>query len=254
MIKIDNLDVSYDTLKVLRDISLEFKKGSFVGILGPNGAGKTTFLRAIASLIPFEGNIEVLGRNLKDIQRKEIARLISMVPQDFQVDLEFKVIEIVLMGRYPYLRLFEFDGKEDYKIAVESLEITGSGHLKDRMFKNMSSGERRMVLLAKALAQKAELMLLDEPTSNLDPYHGIEIMRLLKKLVADGITVVASMHNINMASLYCDRIVLLKHGRIVGDGVPEEVITRRSIKDVYGVDVIVEKHPVTHKPHVFLVP
>ena len=254
MIRVENLEVYYEALKVLRGVCVEFGRGSFVGILGPNGAGKTTFLRAMASLIGFEGRVEVFERNIRKLPRREVARLISMVPQDFQMDLEFSAMEMVLMGRYPYLGPFKFDGKKDYEIALGSLKKTNSAHLRHRRFKKMSSGERQRVLIAMALAQEAKMMLLDEPTSNLDLHHSVEIMRLLRKLADEGITVVASMHNINLASLYCDRIVLLKKGRIAGDGSPEDVLNSVTIKEVYGIDVVVNEHPVTGKPQVFLLP
>ncbi|WP_456475211.1 ABC transporter ATP-binding protein [Candidatus Pyrohabitans sp.] len=254
MIRVENLEVYYEALKVLKGVCAEFGRGSFVGILGPNGAGKTTLLRAMASLIGFEGRVEVFERNIRKLPRREVARLISMVPQDFQMDLEFSVMEIVLMGRYPYLGPFKFDGEEDYEIALGSLKKTNSAHLRDRMFKNMSSGERQRVLIAMALAQEAKMMLLDEPTSNLDLHHSVEIMRLLRKLADEGVTVVASMHNINLASLYCDRIVLLNKGRIAGDGSPREVLNSATIREVYGIEVIVDEHPVTGRPQVFLLP
>ncbi len=252
VISIRNLEVWYSACRVLQSISTDFKEG-IVAILGPNGSGKTTLLRALMKIVSFSGRIEINDEDLKKMSRKEIARKISFVPQEFPEDVEFTALEIVIMGRYPHKKFFSFDDTEDYRISRDALNLVKLDKLAERSLRSMSSGEKQRVLIARALAQKADILLLDEPTSNLDLKHSIEVMRLLKKL-AQRKAVVLTMHNINLASLYCDRIILLKEGKIVADGSPEQVITPDNIKEVYGCEVAVVSHPANGKPQVVLLP
>ncbi len=253
-LRVTNLEVYYNAVKVINKISFTAKKGSLISILGPNGAGKTTLLKAIAGIIEFFGRIEVSEKDLKNLSRKEIAKLISVVPQDFPHDVEFSAFEIVLMGRYPHTSVLKPLDEKDYAVVFNAMKITDTFYLKNRKFSKMSSGERQRVIVAKALAQEAKIMLLDEPTSNLDIHHRINIMRILRNLADNGMVIIASMHNINLASLYSDRIILLKKGKIFAEGKPEEVITERNIEAVYGIKVIVEKHKITKKPQITLIP
>jgi len=252
VISIRNLEVWYSAYRVLKSISTDFKEG-IVAILGPNGSGKTTLLRALMKIVSFSGRIEINYEDLKKMSRKEIARNVSFVPQEFPEDVEFTALEIVMMGRYPHKKFFSFEDTEDYRISRDALNLVKLDELAERSLRSMSSGEKQRVLIARALAQKADILLLDEPTSNLDLKHSIEVMRLLKKL-AHRKTVVLTMHNINLASLYCNRIILLKEGKIVADGSPEQVITAENIREVYGCEVAVVSHPINGKPQVVLIP
>ncbi len=253
-LKVENLEVFYNAVRVLKGINLNIEKGCLTSILGPNGAGKTTLLRAISRIIDFFGKITVSEKDIKKLSRREISRLISLVPQDFPQDVEFTAFEVVLMGRYPYTTIFKPFGKEDYKAVIDAMKTTNTLYLKERKFSRMSSGERQRIIIAKALAQETSIMLLDEPTSNLDISHSIKIMRILRRLADKGMIIISSMHNINLASLYSDRIVLLKNGKIFAEGKPEDVITQENIKAVYGIDVLVEKHRITGKPQIAFIP
>ncbi len=253
-LRVENIEVFYNALRVLKELSFSAKKGSLISILGPNGSGKTTLLKAVAGIIKFFGRIRVFEEDIRSLSRKEISKIISVVPQDFPHDTEFTALEIVLMGRYPHTSMFKPIRERDYRAVFDAMRTTDTLYLKDRKISEMSSGERQRVVIAKALAQEAEVILLDEPTSNLDINYGINIMRILRNLANNGMLVLASMHNINLASLYSDRIILLKNGRIFADGKPEDVITEENIRAVYGIDVIVEKHRITKKPQIMLIP
>lgn len=254
MIRVRGVEVWYDALRVLRGISAEFEGGCFTGVLGPNGAGKSTLLRAIAALVGFRGRVELLGREVREMGRRELARRLSVVPQEFPHELEFSALEVVAMGRYPHQPVLQLRDGEHLRAAGRALERVGASELAGRRFRCMSSGERQRVLIARALAQEAEAVLLDEPTSNLDLRHSVEVMELLRRLAEEGRCVIACMHNINLASLYCDRLVLMRDGRVAVQGTPEEVVTPEVIREVYGCDVCVVPHPVLKKPQVHLIP
>ncbi len=245
-------DVSFRTDGfILKDIKFEVEKGDFIAIVGPNGSGKTTLLRLIAKVLrPTGGVIYLDGRDLKEISVYELARIVGVVPQEYNLDLGFKAEEIVLMGRFPYLRRFQFGDLRDLEIAYESMKMVRCEDLIGKVVRNLSGGEKQKVMIARALAQRPRLLLLDEPVSHLDINHQIEIMNLLKSLTGKGMTVIATFHDLNLAIQYCNKVLMIKDGEIVSYGRTEEVLNVENIRYVFGIDVIIKKNPVTGKYYI----
>lgn len=255
LLKINSLDGGYYKQRIINNISLEINKGDFLGIIGPNGSGKTTLLRLISRvLIPQKGNISIGGTDISVMKLKEFCQKVAFVPQDTIINFPFNVLEIVLMGRIPHLKRMQPETKKDFSIAASSMALTDTLHLKDKRIDQLSSGERQRVIIAKALTQEPALLLLDEPTSHLDIGHQIQIMDLLKKLNRqNNLTIVMVLHDLNLASDYCNRIALLNEGVIFKEGSPEEVLTYQNIEAVYKTIVVVSKNPLNYKPYVVLV-
>jgi len=251
-ISVDNLYAGYNGAAILQGISLSLCASDFVGVIGPNGCGKTTLLRAMSRVLaPRSGVVLLDGRDIRSIPARDFARRVAVVPQDMLVAFDFTVLEIVLMGRSPRLGRFAVEGVHDTEIAIEALNRTGTAYLKDRPMNALSGGERQRVLVARALAQEPEVLLLDEPTSALDISFQFEIMDLVRSLNRErGITVLAVLHDLNLASQYCDRLILVGQGIVQAAGPPAEVITSENIRRVYGAEVWVRKHPTTAKPYV----
>ncbi|CAD7769152.1 Cobalamin import ATP-binding protein BtuD [Candidatus Methanoperedenaceae archaeon GB37] len=247
MLKIRNLKVCYGKREVLRGVNLDVEEGELLGIIGPNGSGKTTLIRAITGVIrPEDGRITSRGEDLSSWDRKTIARHIAVVPQSVSIDFEFTIEEIVLMGRTPHLNGRE--NPEDYEIVRNSMRETETVHLKDRLITELSGGEIQRVIIARALAQEPEILLLDEPTSHLDIRGQVEVLHLIKKLVKNGITALAVIHDLNLAAAYCDRIALLYNGQIMAHGRPESVLTRENIQEAFKITVTVEKNKTNSTP------
>jgi iron complex transport system ATP-binding protein len=223
-------------------------------IIGPNGSGKTTLLRLInGSLLPDSGEIYVGKKNTSQYKRKEIAQKVAIVPQETSAVFPFYVEEIVLMGRFPHLGNYRFENKEDYKIVHEAMEKTDTLAFARRRFNELSAGERQRVLIARALAQKPEILLLDESTAFLDLKHQLRFLKLLKQLNRDdGLTIVFVTHDINLAAQHADKIILLYSGKIYAIGNPAEVISARNMKEVYEVDTLVDANPQNGSPRVTL--
>ena len=250
MLKIDSIDFYYGTKKVLEKISFDADDGDIIGIIGPNGSGKTTMLRVISAIQkPRSGSIFLDGTDIFKLKQKELARKLAMVSQDNNISFDFSVFEVVLMGRTPHLGRFDYEDEHDFEIVRHAMELTGTSYLKDRSITELSGGEKQRVIMARALAQKPEVLLLDEPTSHLDLSYQLEIMELVKKLAPDMIIIIA-IHDLNLAARYCDRIVLIDDGKIVSIGKMEEVMTRENIKQVFKVDALIERHPITNFCHV----
>ncbi|MGC8862302.1 MAG: heme ABC transporter ATP-binding protein [Armatimonadota bacterium] len=252
LMRVDSLRAGYNGAEVLRGISLDLEHGDFLGVIGPNGSGKTTLLRCMSrTLEPLSGRIELDGRDIYSIHPREFARRVAVVPQDTVVAFDFSVLEIVLMGRSPMLGRFAVESTHDTSIALRALELTGTAHLRDRSINALSGGERQRVMVARALAQEPQVLLLDEPTSHLDISFQFEIMDLIRRLNRDhALTVLAVLHDLNLASEYCDRLVLVGDGRVQASGTPEQVVTAEHIRRVYGAEVWVRRHPTTHRPYV----
>ncbi|NLY46106.1 MAG: ABC transporter ATP-binding protein [Tissierella sp.] len=250
-IDVNNLEFGYKDNLVIKDISFSIKAGSFVSILGPNGSGKSTLLKTLNNLYnPNNGSIQLYGKDILSYKKRELAKKIALVPQDTNIEYEFTVEDIVMMGRHPYKNRFENENEIDHKIVNESLELTYTLNLKDRIINQISGGERQRAIIAKALAQKPAIILLDEPTSNLDINHQMDILNLLKKLNHEnGLTVVLVIHDINLACRYSDEIILLHKGKILGIGAPEEVITVENMEDAYDMKVALEKNKYTDTIH-----
>jgi iron complex transport system ATP-binding protein len=255
LLKINNLSGGYHKETVIRDISLEIKRGDFISIIGPNGSGKTTLLRLISRvLVPQKGNISLEGYDIARMDLKEFCRKVAFVAQDMITDFSFSALEIVLLGRIPHLKRLQIETKNDYLIAQNSLAMTDTLHLKEKRIDELSSGERQRVIIAKALAQQPVLLFLDEPTSHLDIGHQTQILDLLKRLNRqNNITIVMVLHDLNLASEYCNRIILLNEGRIFKEGSPREVLTYQNIEAVYKTVVVVRDNPINAKPYIILI-
>lgn len=247
-----DVQAGYSAEPVLKGVSLDMKASDFVGVIGPNGSGKTTLLRTMSrALRPVGGRVELDGRDIYSIPARDFARRVAVVPQDTLVVFDFTVLEIVLMGRSPRLGRFAVEGTKDLRIATDALARTGTGHLAERPIHALSGGERQRVMMARALAQEPEVLLLDEPTSHLDISFQFEIMDLVKSLNRErGLTVLAVLHDLSLASQYCDRLVMVGSGQVRAEGTPDQVITSEYIRDVYGAEVWVRRHPTTHRPYV----
>ena len=240
---------------VLQDVSFRIEKGEFIGIIGPNGSGKTSLLKILFRLLtPQQGEIFYKEVPLKQMDRAIIARNIAVVPQETHSLFPFRVIEIVLMGRSPYLGHLMFESKRDLEIARRAMEWTDTLPFSERPIDELSGGERKRVFIARALAQEPEVILLDEPTTTLDIHHQIDFLQRILDLNRErGLTIVMASHDMNLASEFCDRLILLKAGRMDQMGPPGEVITQETIERVYGCDVWVDQNPISHMPRITLV-
>lgn len=240
MIKIEELCFSYDKKRdVLKDINILIKEGEIVSLLGPNGSGKTTLLKCINSiLIPTKGNIYFNGDNILKMKRNIIAKNIAYVPQEHKNSFPYKVLDVVLLGRTPYIGLFSQPKKEDIEKCRNVLKFLGIEHLSERIYTQLSGGEKKLCLIARALTTEAKVLLLDEPTAHLDIRYETEVLNCIKELTTEKkLTVVMTLHNPNLALLISDKIILLKEGEIIAEGVPEDIITEENIKNVYSCDV-----------------
>jgi iron complex transport system ATP-binding protein len=240
--------------RVLDSVSLHVARGTIVGLLGPNGSGKTTLLKIVAGVLqPQAGRVQIDGRPIVQLTRRELARRIAVVPQETQTTFDFSVIDMVLMGRYPHLGPFELEGAADQEIARDALAATGTAGLEARQFATLSGGEKQRVVIASALAQASDMLLLDEPTAALDLGYQFEITALLRRLnVERGTTMIVSTHDLNLAAALCQRIVLLRHGRVVAHGTTGDTLTADNIRRLYDVDADVEFH--TRAGHLMVVP
>lgn len=244
-----DITVGYGEHTVLKSVSLTIKQGGFLGILGPNGCGKTTFLRALSKVLkPEEGVVYIDGKEVTSYDAKTFAKTVGCVSQETETGFEFTVRDIVLMGRHPHVGRLAPLTAEDYAIADEAMQFTNTLQFKDRLVTQLSGGERQRVLIAKTLAQQPKILLLDEPTNHLDVCHQIEILQLIRSLTPK-ITVIGVLHDLNLASYFCDRIVLLEKGQIVSVGTPAEVLTPEKVYEVFSLRMMVSSHPVTGKPY-----
>lgn len=256
MLELRNLSCGYDSKVILKDIVFKVEDKELVGVIGPNGSGKTTLLRAVTRVIkPRQGAVLLEGVNIWQMKFKELARKIAVVPQGFG-GTDMSVEDFVLLGRIPHLRRLQFfESKDDLEIAERCMKLTDTFKLKDRLMSEMSGGENQLVLIARALAQEPRLILLDEPTAHLDITHQVGILDLIKKLNRElGLTVIMVLHDLNLASEYCRRLILINGGRIHKMGQPEEVLDYHIIEEVYKTVVVVEKNPISSRPYVLLVP
>jgi len=217
-----------------------------LGVIGPNGSGKSTLMRLLSGVLrPSSGTIQVHGQPIGTYSRRDLARAIAVVPQDTVIEFPFSVTEVVLMGRSPHLGSFAFEGDRDLDVARRAMQHTGVLELADRSIHELSGGERQRVVLARALAQETDILLLDEPAAFLDIRHEVEIYDLLQALQREGKSVLTVLHDLNLAALYCDRVALLKAGRVVRTGTPAEVITYTVLTEVYETEVYVDVNGVT---------
>jgi len=255
-IDVKNLNYSVSDKDILKNINLSIDKGKFYSIIGPNGSGKTTLLRNIANSLEISKNkVYVEGKDIISYNQKELAKTMSYVPQDNTSDFDFSVWDIVLMGRYPYLRRFEQESAKDIEIAENALKLTKTFHLKDKNIRFLSGGERQRVFIARALTQETKILILDEPISMLDIHHALEIMDTIKHLnSAVGLTILTVLHDLNIAAEYSDELILLDEGEIVAIGTPEEVLNSENLEKVYKIKVSISKNPYTDKPLIIPIP
>ena len=219
---------------ILKGISIDVNSKEIIGIIGPNGSGKSTFLKCIyRTLKPSSGIIKLGDINLDGIKLKESAKKMAVVSQHNYYDFDFSVGEMVLMGRSPHKKMMERDSYRDYEIMNDALKRVDMLHFKDRNFNSLSGGEQQRIILARALAQETDCLILDEPTNHLDIKYQLQLMNIVKSL---DIEVIAAIHDLNIAAMYCDKIYVLKDGKIVKFGKTNEVLTKKLIKDVYEVD------------------
>jgi len=251
-----HISLAYAGEAVLEDVSFTVDTGEFFMILGPNGAGKSTLLKLIAGIEkPRGGRIDILGRPQTDYSIRELATQVAMVAQQAPVDFPFSVAETVLMGRSPHLGLLGAEGEKDRAIAEEAMRFTGVDHLARRRLDQLSGGERQRVMIARAICQEPRIILLDEPTTALDPAHQVRIMDLMERFRQEKkTTVVMVSHDLNLASMYADRLLLLKKGRTVIIGPPREAFTPRFIEESYECELLIDENPLGGVPRVMPVP
>lgn len=246
---------SYDETLVLQQITLHVSQGDFLGIIGPNGSGKTSLLKTISKMLkPKSGIVRLNDENVFKLSQRKVAQNMAVVAQETPINFAFTALEIVLMGRSPHLGRFEAESSQDLAIVRQAMEKTNTWYLADRLIIELSGGEKQRVIIAQALAQEPGLLLLDEPTSHLDINHQLQILDLIRGLNDDGLAVIAVFHDLNLASHYSDCLVLLDAGRIHTLGRPEDVLTRENINQVFGVDVHIDRHPITGELYVCPLP
>ena len=245
MLVVEDLHFAYNGRSILERLSLDAQEGELVGVVGPNGSGKTTLLRLVSGVLkPSQGRVWIKGVDLATLKTSQRATLVSVVPQNPQLPMNFKVLDLVLMGRNPHLKLLQWEGRRDLEITRNAMELTDTGHLADRTLGSLSGGERQRAVVAMALAQEAPVMLLDEPTSSLDLAHQTGIMDMVRDVQRQrGGTVVVAMHDLTLAAQYCNRLAMLADGRSYTEGPPEAVLTIENISKVYGSGVAILPHP-----------
>ena len=250
MIELKNISLGYNGWTVLNNMTLKAVSGGLLGLIGPNGSGKSTVIKGMTRVInPYSGHIFIDGRDVESMKREELARLVATVPQNPVLPQAFTVFEVVLMGRTPHLGLLRYEGKEDMIIAWRAMEATQTESLAERRVGELSGGERQRVVIARALTQQPKIILLDEPTAHLDINHQTEILDLVKRLCLEqSLTVIAALHDLNLAAQYCDWLVMLNGGSVYTEGKPQDVLTAQNIKEVYGVEVCVFPHPINKLP------
>jgi iron complex transport system ATP-binding protein len=253
MSNIETRDIvfGYPARPLFDGLSVSVGDGEFVGLVGPNGSGKTTFLNLLTRVLkPARGRILVDGNEIESFSARALARTVAVVPQESSIIFPFTVAEVVLRGRAPHLQSV-LESEDDYHIADEAMEMAGVAHLADRPITMLSGGERQGVLIARALAQRPSILLLDEPTAFLDIKHQVDIYDILTRLNRERkMTIIAVSHDLNLASNYCERVLVFREGRLMFDGPPQQAITPESVRDVYGADVLVSTHPGTGRPFV----
>lgn len=236
---------AYGERTVLEGVTLDLREGEVLGVIGPNGSGKTTLVRGATRVLePAAGSVALLGRPLREYDRRSLARTLAVVPQEGAPLFPFSVLETVLMGRAPWLRPFAFEGEEDLRAAREALLAVGAADLAGRDLAELSGGERQRVIVARALAQGTRVLLADEPTAHLDLRHAVGVFGLLRRLGAErGLAVLVVTHDVNLAALHCGRLALLSGGRVAAEGAPREVLRADLLEEAFGTPVSVELRP-----------
>ncbi|MBU0910470.1 MAG: heme ABC transporter ATP-binding protein [Proteobacteria bacterium] len=252
----DNISLSYGGKQVLHNLSLTINREEFFIIIGPNGAGKSTLLKALTATEKINaGSISLFGRPQNGYSRREMAQLAALVPQGLDTNFPFRVADTVLMGRSPHLGLLGIEQEEDYQIARQAMQVTDTAQLADRTLDQLSGGERQRVIIARAICQQPSILFLDEPTAALDLAHQVRIMDLLENLRRERkITICMISHDINLAAMYADRLLLMKDGRVVATGNPDQVLEEKLLEESYGCRLLIDKNPVSGTRRVLPLP
>ena len=237
LLRVENLSVSRQKRSVLKGVSFTINAGEFVGLIGPNGAGKSTLLRAILAQLPYQGTTEFNGQNSAQLSSSERAQLISYIAQDREIGWNISVETLVRLGRLARLPRFAGLSLQDHQQVNDSISALQVQHLRDKPARQLSGGEQARVLIARALAQDAPLMLADEPVAGLDPSHQLGLMQGFRDLAGQGKSIICTLHDLGLAARWCSRLILLKEGRLIADGAPADILTPDIIRDLYGVEV-----------------
>jgi iron complex transport system ATP-binding protein len=255
-IRVEGLAYAFGRQPILHDLSFSIAAGQFFIMIGPNGSGKTTLLKLMAGLLPRQaGHIDVLDRGIDTYSPRRLARRVAYVPQAVSVDFPFRVFQVVLMGRAPHLGMLGFESEKDMDLARQAMAYTDVAHLADRRLDQISGGEQQRVFIARAICQKPNIILMDEPTAALDMAHQVRVMDLMEKLKTDEeVTVVMVSHDVNLAAMYADQVLLMKKGRVAWLGTPGEVLEFSRLEAIYGCALLVDRSPLGDYPRVHLVP
>lgn len=250
MMDFSHVATGYGTQKIIKDVSFTVEKGDFIALIGSNGCGKTTLIKCISGLLPLMGGtLQICGRDSKSLKPKERAQKVAVVPQTYYVDYDFNVEDIVMMGRNPYVKFGKGNTKEDEEIVDRAMKLTNTDAFRGQSYNRLSGGQRQRVIIARAIAQQPDIILLDEPTSALDTHHATEVMELISRLNQESdMTVLAVIHDINMASRFCKRIILLKDGYVRADGTPEEIINKVNMTEMYQMKLMIRHNTLFDKP------
>jgi iron complex transport system ATP-binding protein len=251
VISIEDLSVAFDDVQALDDVHLGVERGELLGLVGPNGAGKSTLLGTINGILdPTAGRVTVAGDDVTDLSARALARRVATVPQETSLSFAFPVREVVAMGRTPYRSRFERVSDADHEHTERAMARTDVARFADRAIDEVSGGERQRVVVARALCQNSDALLLDEPTASLDIDHQVRILSLVREFVAEGRAALCAIHDLSLAARFCDRLALVADGELLATGAPEDVLTESNVERAFGTDAAVTSHPVTGTPDV----
>lgn len=251
LLQVNSLLFNYGKIPIIKGIDLIIETPKLIGIVGANGCGKTTLLKNISGYLkPLRGCVTIAQKDVQKMSIRERAQNIGFVPQENPHDFAFTCYDLVMMGRTPYLKRFQKEGAADQSIVQEAMELTHTWQLKDRLATELSGGERQRVYIARALSQKPKLLLLDEPVSHLDIKYQVEILTLLKNLAQNGILVLAVLHDINLASQFCEELIIMKEGSILSRGKPQDILSPKNIRTAFSVNVAVIPNLLTQTPYI----
>ncbi len=255
-VKVEGLSYAYETTAVLSGLSFDVKKGEFFIVIGPNGSGKSTLMKALSGLLrPKQGKIRIMGRPILQYSRSALARSVAYLPQVSGLDFPFKVFDVVLFGRSPHQGIFGLASTKDMDMAQQAMVFTHVDHLAHRSLDRLSGGERQRVFIARAICQEPEIIILDEPTASLDIAHQLRIMDLMEKMkIEKKVTVIMVSHDVNLAAMYADTLMLINQGRLVKCGLPRDVLTCETLEAAYGCPLLVDDNPLGNHPRVTAVP
>lgn len=252
MIKIENVSAGYLNRAVLKNVSCSIDKKDFFGIIGKNGAGKSTLLKILCNLIkPYSGNVFINDENINSFSKKEFARTISFLPQYVDTSLSFTVFEFIMFGRYPYMNIFKIPSRTDYIVAEKVMDFLQIATFAKRNINELSDGEKQIVLIAQVLVQETDIVVFDEPTSHLDIGGQNDILEILRDLSEKyNKTVILTLHDLNAAGEFCNKLVLMENGSVCRQGTTEEVLNYKDIERVYNTTVVVKTNPISNRPYV----